>query len=272
MRKSAVGSINGIPLAPTFWKHVSGLYVFTCPLGNDDFEVTARIRRSAEEVKPVGWARPFDLHDLLHKYDDFCEPVRQVLRVAAKGPTQEFALFSGPRLETIVAAGNIALVGDASHALLGNFGSGAGFAFEDVHTLTRCLEWAYSKNMRLSVALEMYDTIRSPHYERIYKVIDNFKKIKANLLEEELGIDDEISERVRRISLASESWMFYYNIDLVVEQTLHQAVACLADDSVMNNLDDTNCRDATVTTLFSNEELGLCHDHLDHKLPYGKHN
>lgn len=238
--KSAVASINGIPWAPTFWKHVSGLYVFTCPLGDDNFEVTARIRLSAMEAKPVGWARPYDLHNLLHRYDDFCEPVRQILQIAARGPTQEFALFSGPRLETIVAAGNIALVGDASHALLGNFGSGAGFALEDVHTLTRCLEWAHSKNIRLPVALELYDGIRSPHYARIYKAIDNFTSIKIRLQAEGLGIDDEISERVKRISFASESWMFYYNIDLVVEQTLRQADISRANCSVVNKLDGTD--------------------------------
>ena len=262
IKKSMVSSIDNIPWAPTFWKHVSGLYVFTCPLGDNDFEVTARIRRTAEEAKPVGWGRPFDLHKLLHKYDDFCEPVRQILRIAAKGPTQEFALFSGPRLETMVATGNIALVGDASHALLGNFGSGAGFALEDVHTLSRCLEWAYFKGMRLSTALELYNTIRSPHYEHIYKVIDTFTKIKANLLREGLGIDEEIAERVKRISLASESesWMFYYNIDLVVEKMLHQAEIRLPGGSTMSRLDGTKCRSDTVSTRTPKERLGVCYE------------
>lgn len=135
INKKDVLRIEGFPWAPVFWKHKSGLYVYTCPLGDEDFEVTARIRRSSEGYEPVSWGRKFDLHELLCEYEDFCEPIQQVLRLAAKGQTLEFALYSGAHLEHIVSNGNIAFIGDASHALLGNFGSGAAFALEDVYTL-----------------------------------------------------------------------------------------------------------------------------------------
>ncbi|TPX10398.1 uncharacterized protein E0L32_008617 [Thyridium curvatum] len=217
--------IEGIPWAPVFWKHVSGLYVFTCPLGDNDFEVTARIRRPAGHQEPVSWGRPVDLEGVLPEYDDFCPPVREILRLAARGDTQEFALHSGPRLDHVVHHGNIAFIGDASHALLGNFGSGAGFALEDVFALTRVIQWAWMRGKQLVDALSLFDSIRSPHYGRLYQTIDKFANIKAALRTEGLLINDEIAERVRRISLASESWMFYYDIDKAVEKVLQDTNA-----------------------------------------------
>ncbi|KAI1458976.1 FAD/NAD(P)-binding domain-containing protein [Annulohypoxylon moriforme] len=221
--KSEAKKIDGIPWSPTFWKHVSGLYVYTCPLGDNDFEVTLRIRRSREGVEPVSWGRPFDLHTLLHEYDDFCPQIRQIIHLAAEGKTQEFALFSGPRLKRIVSHGNIAFIGDAAHPLLGNFGSGAGFALEDVYTLAKTIGWAWSNGKPLSFALDSFDSIRSPHYERLYKTLDNFTRIKMTLREEGLSVDDEIAERVKRISHASESWMYYYEIDKVVDEYFCEA-------------------------------------------------
>ncbi|KAH8894145.1 FAD/NAD(P)-binding domain-containing protein [Thozetella sp. PMI_491] len=221
--KAKVKEIDGIPWAPVFWKHVSGLYVFTCPLGNDDFEVTARIRRQKDASEQVSWGKPFDFHTLLHEFDDFCIPIRQILRLAADGETQEFALCSGPRLQCVVSHGNIALIGDASHPLSGNFGSGAGLALEDVYALARVLEWSWSRERTLADALEMFDAIRSPHYMKLYRAMDRFASIKAGLREEHLSLDEEIAERVKRISLASEQWMYHYEIDKRVNEALRDA-------------------------------------------------
>jgi salicylate hydroxylase len=221
--KADVQKINDIPWAPVFWKHVSGLYVYTCPLGNGDFEVTARIRRSDEGQERVSWGRPFDFYALLHEYDDFCLPIRQILRLAAEGQTQEFALFSGPRLQHIVSHGSIALIGDASHPLCGNFGAGAGFALEDVYALTKALDWAWSREKLLADALDLFNSSRSPHYTRIYEDLDTFAAIKAALRAECLSVDEEIEERVKRISNASDSWMYYYEIDKVVDDALRKA-------------------------------------------------
>lgn len=223
MSQAEVKKISGIPRSPVFWKHISGLYVYTCPLGDDDFEVTTRLRRPQEGREPVSWGQPFDLHTILHEYADFCPPIQQILRLAAKEKTQEFALMSGPRLKRIVTGENIAFVGDASYPLQGNFGAGAGFALEDVYTLAKALDWARSRNKPLVDALELFDSIRSPHYERLFKVIDNFASIKAKLRAEGLPIDEEISERVKRISHASELWMYYYEIDKVVKEAIREA-------------------------------------------------
>ncbi|KAH7316880.1 hypothetical protein B0I35DRAFT_451702 [Stachybotrys elegans] len=213
--KEKVREINGLPWVPIFWNNVGGLYVFTCPLGNDDFEVTARIRRPAEGQEVVSWGQPFDFRTLLHEYDEFCLPVRQVLRLAAEGETQEFALFSGPRLERVVSHGNIAMIGDASHPLSGAFGAGAGFALEDVYALTKSLEWAWSRGKALTDAVDLFDSIRSPHYKALYGVLDKFAAANSKLLAEGLSVDQEIEERAKRMSEASESWMYSYKVDIV---------------------------------------------------------
>ena len=114
--------------------------------------------------------------------------------------------------------------GDASHPLCGNFGAGAGFALEDVFALIKALDWAWSRGGNLwPDALDLFDSSRSPHYTRIYADLDTFTAIKATLQAEALSVDEEIEERVKRISDASESWMYNYEIDKVVEKALRKA-------------------------------------------------
>ncbi|KAJ5715554.1 Monooxygenase FAD-binding [Penicillium malachiteum] len=204
--------ISGIPSAPVFWKSTSGLYVYTCPLGDDNFEVTARIRRPKPDQDAVSWGRPFDLNDLLLEFDDFCVP-----------RNTRICITFWPSLESIVCNGNTAFVGDASHPLQGNFGSGAGFALEDVYKLGRILDWGWQQEISVCDGLEMFDKIRSPHYKRLVEAIGEFSSIKKALLDERLSIDEELSERVRRISQSSPSWMYYYEIDKVVDKVLREA-------------------------------------------------
>lgn len=221
--KAKVRRIEKIPFAPVFWKSVSGLYVYTCPLGDDDFEVTVRIRRDLAALDQVSWGRSFCLQDLLHKFDDFCMEVRNVLQLAAEGETQEFALLSGPPLHSMTKGKNIAFIGDAAHAFCGNFGAGTGFALEDVYTLGSCLAWAHHCEQSPARGLELYDQIRSPHYARLNELLKKFAKIKTSLNSECLRVDAEIEARIMRIAQASETWMYYYDIEDIVDKRLKDA-------------------------------------------------
>ncbi|KAJ4310271.1 hypothetical protein N0V84_011053 [Fusarium piperis] len=219
--KSDVEALGTIPESSVFWQNLGGRYVFTSPLGDNDFEVTARISRPSEGQEHVSWGRPFDFSTLVHEYDEFCEPVRQVVQLAAKqGGTQEFALFSGPRLERVVALDSVALIGDASHPLSGAFGAGAGFALEDVYALSKALEWAWKRGKGIKVALELYDKIRSPHYEELYNVLDWYAGINKEIAAEGLSVDREIEERVKRTKGKKSNWMYYYDIQKVVDEAL----------------------------------------------------
>ncbi|KAK1486371.1 hypothetical protein CTAM01_12252 [Colletotrichum tamarilloi] len=223
IHKPTAEKIEGIPKSPVFWQNIGGKYVFTCPLGGDDFEVTARIRRPIEGQEHVSWGRPFDFSTIASEYDEFCEPVRKVIQLAAQGETQEFALFSGPRLESVVHEEAIALIGDASHPLSGAFGAGAGFALEDVYALTQSVDWHWNNGGDLSAALELYDQIRSPHYRDLYKVLDDFGAMNTTLLSENLPVNEEIEERVRRAAESKSTWMYHYEIDKAVEKLLGAA-------------------------------------------------
>lgn len=220
IHKPTVEKIEGIPKSPVFWQNTGGKYVFTCPLGGDDFEVTARIRRPADDQSHVSWGRPFDFATIAAQYDEFCEPVRQVIQLAAQGKTEEFALFSGPRLDSVISHDALALIGDASHPLSGAFGAGAGFALEDVYALTRSIDWAWREGKGLPSALELYDRIRSPHYRDLYGVLDNFAALNSALLAESLPVDQEIEERVKRAGEKKSTWMYYYEIDKAVDKFL----------------------------------------------------
>ncbi|KAK1984200.1 hypothetical protein LZ30DRAFT_748067 [Colletotrichum cereale] len=223
IRRSEAEAIEGIPASPVFWQNTGGKYVFTCPLGGDDFEVTARIRRPIEGQEHVSWGRPVDFSAIAPEYDGFCEPVRRVIRLAAQGKTEEFALFSGARLESVISHGALALIGDASHPLSGAFGAGAGFALEDVYALTRSIDWARRNAEGLPAALELYDQIRSPHYRDLYGVLDGFAALNSSLLAEKLSANEEIEERVRRAGESKSTWMYHYEIDKAVDKFLGAA-------------------------------------------------
>lgn len=242
LRKADVAAINGIPRAPIFWQYVGGKYVYTCPLGGDDFELTARIRPDdAEASQQTSWGQPYDLGKLLPAYADFAPPLRAILKLAADvGGTQEFAMFNGPRLETVVKSvgssgdSGVLLLGDASHPLSGAFGAGAGFAFEDAYTLARALSWAHATERGLADALWIYDNTRSPHYANLYKELDRGGTIIKDVASQKLALHDEINERVRRLWLDDGSggsgWVYLYHADEVVEEAIQQREKELARD------------------------------------------
>jgi len=229
---SAVREINGITMCPTLWQNVGGKYIFTCPLGGDVFEVTARIRRPVEGQEHVSWGQPFDLHQLLPEYDEFCPPLRQIMRLAAKGETQEFAMFNGPPLETVISHDAVALIGDASHPLSGAFGAGAGFALEDVYALAEALRWAYDTGRGQAAALELYDRVRSPHYGDLYAVLDRMMAVNKTLVSEKLPVDEEISERVKRSSDPRNSFMYNYKVDEVLTTAILEAERGLVENAL----------------------------------------
>ncbi|EQB45223.1 hypothetical protein CGLO_15923 [Colletotrichum gloeosporioides Cg-14] len=212
--------IHGLPWAPTFWLGNVGHYAFTCPLGGDDFEVTLRIPRPPGKEEFVSWGRPCDLAPIAEDFSLFCDPVRHAIHLSIRAECQEFALFTGSRLDRIVAHDAVALIGDASHPLSGALGAGAGFALEDVYALSRCLGWAWSHGLSLGIALQYYDRIRSPHYRDIYQVLGRVNETEAAVAAENLDIDAEVKERVRRTDEARDNWVFYYEVDKVVARTL----------------------------------------------------
>ncbi|KAM5346951.1 hypothetical protein ACJ41O_009956 [Fusarium nematophilum] len=184
--RADVKALGTIPEAPIFWQNLHGRYVFTCPLGGNDFEVTARISRPSEGQDHVSWGRPFDFKTLVNEYDEF----------------DELCSLLGPPARTRA------------------FGAGAGFALEDVYALVKTLEWTWKRGKGLKVALELYDRIRSPHYGELYDVLDWYGGINKEIAAEGLSVDAEIGERVKRTKGKKANWMYYYEIQKVVDEAL----------------------------------------------------
>ena len=138
-------------------------------------------------------------------------PIQELLALPSK--VQQYALFAGPRLPTVVSPKlATALIGDASHPLSGAFGAGAGFALEDAWTLARSLKWAHAHSRSITDALNLFDGVRSPHYSALYSVLDQFKKTDEWLQTAGLGWDDEVKARIDNTWSVKHSWIYKYNV------------------------------------------------------------
>ena len=133
-----------------------------------------------------------------------------------EGDWREFAAFAGPELADLTAWNDkVVLVGDASHALSGAFGSGAGFAIEDGWVLAQAL-----KHYRNDVhkALPLFNRIRLPYYARMYKHLAGVAEQRNNR-ERKLGenptYDDRVRAKIFNEGGSDMSWIYLNNIGKV---------------------------------------------------------
>ena len=132
----------------------------------------------------------------------------------------EFAAFAGPELADLTSWDNkVVLVGDASHALSGAFGSGAGFAMEDGWILAQALALF---NNDLSRALPLFNEIRLPYYSRMYAHLRRQAALRAQKLAavEEPSFDDRVRSKIITDGGEDMSWIYKNNIGEVWRQKL----------------------------------------------------
>ncbi|WVW81189.1 hypothetical protein I302_103180 [Kwoniella bestiolae CBS 10118] len=222
--QSAVAHISNIPQSACFW-HTRNTHVYTDPLDNGLFEIATRADEPEEDIKKVSWGQKVGREQVIRHYDNYCETIRQIL--AAPDEWLEFAMFGGPRLESVISNGRIALLGDASHPLSGAFGSGAAFAFEDAYVLAQALLYTHERKKPVSGALKLYDDVRSPHYKGLYKILNDFgsnaKELEA--ISPPLEENDYINERTRRNWSAENQWIYKYDMTKVWKEYVHLADA-----------------------------------------------
>jgi salicylate hydroxylase len=138
---------------------------------------------------------------------------------------REFAAFAGPELDSLTAWENkIALVGDASHALSGAFGSGAGFAMEDGWVLAQALRTFRND---LQQALPLFNKIRLPYYSRMYAYLDSEVKRKATSISRiaEPSYDDKVRNKVIQAGGADMAWIYGNHIGRVWSLAIGEAPA-----------------------------------------------
>ncbi|KAF2492576.1 salicylate hydroxylase [Lophium mytilinum] len=194
-----------------FWHAPGGRWAYTCNLGDGVFEITTMVREGGEGVERVSWGKDVAAEKMIEHFADFHEPVKGVLRLAEK--VQQYALFAGTRLPK-VHIGAIALMGDASHPLSGAFGNGAGFALEDAYVVSQSLLWAHERNKSIQEALQLFDKVRSPHYERLYAVLDGYAATAKQLENPNLHLsfDEEVAVLVTSNWSGVNNWMHYYDV------------------------------------------------------------
>lgn len=57
-------------------------------------------------------------------------------------------------------------------------GAGAGFALEDVYVLVQSVHWAHERGLSLADALNLFDKVRSPHYEQMVRIQNSSNVLK----------------------------------------------------------------------------------------------
>jgi salicylate hydroxylase len=107
-----VAHIPNIPPGSCFW-HTPSTHVYTNPLDNGLFEIATRATESEEHGNKVSWGQVVPKSQVVKHYQEYCNTIRAV--IDAPDEWLEFAMFGGPKLETVISGGRIVLIGDASH-------------------------------------------------------------------------------------------------------------------------------------------------------------
>lgn len=145
--------------------------------------------------------------------------------MVADGHWREFAAFAGPELSQLTAwEDRIVLIGDASHALSGAFGSGAGFAMEDGWVLAQALQHF---NNDVSRALPVFNAIRLPYYSRMYSHLEAEAVRRAEMVKDlvEPTYDERVKIKIIKDGGGDMGWIYRHNI----AETWEQAIQTLED-------------------------------------------
>ncbi|GLB23167.1 hypothetical protein AtubIFM61612_003754 [Aspergillus tubingensis] len=230
-------SIPGIPDSVTFW-HGPADRLYTCNLNNNVYEIAARVPQTAETA-PVSWGQDASVDEFSWRYKDFSPALQTVLDKIKV--VKKFALFSGPRLSTVISHGSIALVGDASHPLSGAFGAGAGFALEDVYVLTRAVKWAHERGLPIQEGLELFDRVRAPHYAAMYDILDGYGKSDVSVKNTD-DFDEAVSVIVANKWDDDHGWLYRYNVEQAWRETYEAEDARRAAVEQSGRGEDLNSR------------------------------
>ncbi|KAF2667374.1 FAD/NAD(P)-binding domain-containing protein [Microthyrium microscopicum] len=216
----------------TGWWHLPTSHVYFSPVSEGLSEIAAREHQDPEihAASKSIWGVPVTNESVESHFSGYLPQVQEALRRIPDGAWREFAAFAGPELSSLTAWDDkIALVGDASHALSGAFGSGAGFAMEDGWVLAQSL--AYFGN-DLGKALPLFNKIRLPYYARMYAHLAEMSFKRAEKLRD-LGTPsdgDKIKAKVIGDGGKDMKWMYENNIGKVWEETI-RTLACEPIDS-----------------------------------------
>ncbi len=86
-----------------------------------------------------GWQIPATVDDLAATFEGWCDEVQRMIAAAGQGPLFKWAINARAALPDWTVDSNVALLGDAAHAMTPFLGHGAACAIEDAVVLSRAL-------------------------------------------------------------------------------------------------------------------------------------
>ncbi|KAJ5747717.1 uncharacterized protein N7511_009413 [Penicillium nucicola] len=185
---------------------------------NPLFEITIRSYRETEVPgETVPWGIPASNEKVASRVQGFDQRIRDAVDMVAEGEWREFATFAGPRLEKITGWDKVVLIGDASHPLSGAFGSGATFAMEDGWILARALERTRFTSHPERDALEIFESIRSPYYNKMYQHLDESKSRTQRFQEETKDFDSILQHKIDSFLYGDKDFIYNHDIKKVWE-------------------------------------------------------
>ncbi|OBZ79798.1 Salicylate hydroxylase [Grifola frondosa] len=116
------------------------------------------------------WVERASQEELLKEYEGWGSDVPALLG-CIQAPSKWSIHVVYPPLETYVR-GRIALLGDAAHGMLPHLGAGAGQGLEDALLLSRLLSHPETKISNIEAVLQVYDNIRRPRSQMVWKGSD----------------------------------------------------------------------------------------------------
>lgn len=112
-----------------------------------------------------GWSEPGDVVEIANHFSAPRWPIAARMMIGAVDGWRKWALFA-MRDGGVWNKGPIALLGDASHAMLPFAAQGAGMAIEDAAVIAKCLE---SSPTNPTVAFAQYAGLRGPRVTRVQR-------------------------------------------------------------------------------------------------------
>ncbi|KAL2819082.1 hypothetical protein BDW59DRAFT_174954 [Aspergillus cavernicola] len=197
---SSISHVKDFPATTGWWHGLNGHFYFSQVDDEAERELCEITVRSYNEPvtadRTATWAIPITNEHVLARTEEYDPRIKELLAVVPEGAWREFAMVAGPCLKDINAWDKVALVGDASHPLSGAFGSGAAFAMEDGWILARAIEHSINSNTIIKDALEIFQRIRGPYYERMYAFLDERGKALQRSREGNADFDSIIKARI----------------------------------------------------------------------------
>jgi salicylate hydroxylase len=152
------------------------------------------------------WTADGAVADMKQEFDGWDPRVHQLIDAATD--TKRWALYDRSPLPTW-AAGRVALLGDAAHAMLPFFAQGAAQALEDALLLADCLQGVAAA--ALPQALQRYDALRRPRASRV-QLMSRGREVRNHLVDgpEQMQRDAELASGN---PLRDSAWLYGHDLD-----------------------------------------------------------